>query len=194
MTSEKRSACKPSVYYRKSIWPDSADQLTCINKHAADRVTMWVYLFISILAVNRRMSYAEAMNMDNVDASITFKNPRISSDITFDVSKWKFQNAVSWPNLSMLCNLTLLCRLLWITIKVSGIKCLFKILLVIRYASIPRYRPTTSGRNIWLVASNLTSVFHCIVVFHLMFLEFGWWTVETLNLKTNLCRPTILMW
>ena len=49
---------------------------------------------------------------------------------------------------SMLCYLTLLCRVFSIEIKVSGIKCLFKILLMIGYASIPRHRPKTSGRNI----------------------------------------------
>ena len=38
-TPEKQSTCTPSVYYRKSIWPDSANQLACTNKHAADRVT-----------------------------------------------------------------------------------------------------------------------------------------------------------
>ena len=38
-TPGKRSTCTPSVYFRKSIWPVSADQLTCINKHAADCVT-----------------------------------------------------------------------------------------------------------------------------------------------------------
>ena len=59
--------------------------------------------------------------------------------------------------MSILCNLTLLCRLLSIKIKVSGIKCLFKILLVIGYALIMRHRPKTSVRNIWPVASNLTS-------------------------------------
>ena len=79
----------------------------------------------------------------------------------------------------MLCNFTLLCRLLSIEIKVSGIKCLFKILLVIGYASIPRYRPKTSRRNIWPVASNLTGRIHCVVVFHLTVLGFGCWTVET---------------
>ena len=31
--------CTPSVYYRKSIWPVLADQLTCINKHVAGTVT-----------------------------------------------------------------------------------------------------------------------------------------------------------
>ena len=38
-TPGKRSTCTPSVYSRKSIWPVSAEQLTCINKHVADRVT-----------------------------------------------------------------------------------------------------------------------------------------------------------
>ena len=78
----------------------------------------------------------------------------------------------------MLCNLTLLCRLISIEIKIWGIKCLFKLTLVIGYASIPRHRPKTSGRNIWPVASNLTTGIHCVVVF-LIVLEFGCWTVET---------------
>ena len=90
-----------------------------------------------------------------------------------------FQNAVSWLNLSMLRNLILLCRLLSIEIKVSCIKCLFKILLVIEYASIPSHKPNTSGRNIWPAASNLTSGIHCVAVFHLIVLELGCWTVET---------------
>ena len=34
---------------------------------------MLVYIFISILAVNRRMSYAVAMNMDNTDTGIAWK-------------------------------------------------------------------------------------------------------------------------
>ena len=74
---EKRSTCTSSVYCRKSIWPVSAGQLTCINKQATGRVTKFnvsLYFFISILAVNRRMSYAVAMNMDNADTSITWKN------------------------------------------------------------------------------------------------------------------------
>ena len=65
---------------------------------------------------------------------------------------------------SILRNLTLLCRLS-IKIKVSGIKCLLKILLVIGYASIMGLRPKTSRRN-------LTGGFHC-VVFHLIVLAFG---------------------
>ena len=89
------------------------------------------------------------------------------------------KQVVSWINMSMLCNFTLHCRLLSIEIKVSGIKCPFKIHLVIGYASIPRHRPKRSGRNIWPIASNLTSGIHCIVVFHLIILEFGCWTVET---------------
>ena len=48
---------------------------------------------------------------------------------------------------------------------------------MIGYASIPRHRPKTSGRNIWLVASNLTSGIHCIVVFHLIVLE-SWKLVD----------------
>ena len=79
----------------------------------------------------------------------------------------------------MLCNLTILCRLLSIKMKVSGIKCLFKILLMIGYTLIPRHRPKFSGRNIWPVKSNLTSGIHCVVLFHLIVLEFGCWTVET---------------
>ena len=70
-------------------------------------------------------------------------------------------------------------RLLSVEIKVSGIKCLFNVLLVIGYASIPRHRPKTSGRNIWPVASNLTSRIHRVVEFHLIVLEFGCSTVET---------------
>ena len=134
---------------------------------------MWVYIFISILAVNRRMSYAVALNMDNTDIGITRKN-RGCSDITFSILKWTFQNTVSWLKLSILCNFTLLCRLLSIEIKVPC-----KILLVTGYDSIPTHRPKTSGRNIWLVASNLTGVIHCVVVFYLIILEFGCWTVGT---------------
>ena len=61
-------------------------QLTCINKDAADRVTKFnvSLYFISILGVNRRVSYAVEMNMDNTDTSIT-QRKRISSDITFGV-------------------------------------------------------------------------------------------------------------
>ena len=64
--------------------------------------------------------------------------------------------------------------------KVSGIKCLFKILLEIGYASIPRHRPKTSWHNILPDASNLTSRTHCVVVFYLIVLEFG---VGQLKLK-----------
>ena len=53
------------------------------------------------------------------------------------------------------------------------------VLLVIGYASILRHRSKTSGCNIWPVASNLTSGIYCVVVFHLIVLEFGCWTVET---------------
>ena len=55
----------------------------------------------------------------------------------------------------------------------------FKIHLVTGYDSISTYRPKTFGRHIWPVTSNLTSVIHCAVVFHLIVLEFGCWTVET---------------
>ena len=79
----------------------------------------------------------------------------------------------------MLCNRTLLCRLLSIEIKVSDIKFLFKVLLVIGYVSIPRHRPKTSRRNIGPVASNLTTGIHCVVVFDLIVLELGCWTVKT---------------
>ena len=50
---------------------------------------------------------------------------------------------------------------------------------MVGYALIPRYRPRTSGRNIWPVASSLTSRINCVVVFHLIVLEFGCWPVET---------------
>ena len=190
-TPGKRWTCTPSVYYRKSIWPVSADQLTCINKRRIGLLSlMWAFIFISILIVNRRMTYAAAMNIDNTDTDITWKKTRISSDITFGISK-------RCTNLAMLYNLTLLCRLLSIKIKVLGIKCLLKILLVIGYASIPRHRPKTSGRNIWPVASNLTSGIHCVIVFHLIVLEFG---IGQLKLKNKhiqsenkfICRSTIL--
>ena len=92
----------------------------------------------------------------------------------------------------MLCNLTLICRLLSMVLKFSCIKCLFKILLVIVYASIPRYRPKASRRNIWPVASNLTSRIHCVVVFHLTDLEFVRWTVET-EKQTHTNRKQIYM-
>ena len=49
-TPGKGSTCTPSVYYIKSIWPVSAVQLTCINKHAADRVTKFdvsLYLYFN---------------------------------------------------------------------------------------------------------------------------------------------------
>ena len=130
---------------------------------------IWVYIFISILAVNRRMSYAVAMNMDNTVTGITWKKQGSLQILRLAYKKWRFQ---SWLRLSMLCNLTLLCRLLSIKINVSGMKCLFKILLVIGYASTQRHRPKTSWRNLWPVASNLTSGIPCVVVFHLIVLEF----------------------
>ena len=52
------------------------------------------------------MPYAVAMNMDNTDNGITWKKPRISSDITFGIQNWRFQNEMSRLNLSILCNLT----------------------------------------------------------------------------------------
>ena len=76
------------------------------------------------------------------------------------------------------CNLTILRRLLSIKIKVSCIKCLYKILFVIGYASIPTHRPKTSGRNILPVVSNSISGFHCVVEFHLIVLEFGYWKLS----------------
>ena len=75
------------------------------------------------------------------------------------------------------------CRLLSIEVKVSGIKCHFKILLAKGYASILRHRLKTSGHNILPVAFTLTSGIHCVVVFHLIVLEFG---VGQLKLKNNL--------
>ena len=82
--------------------------------------------------------------------------------------------------------------------KVSGTKCLFKILLMIGYASIPRHRPKTCGRNICPVVSNLTSGIHCVVVFSLSFVNLG---VGQLKLKNkhlqsenkSICRPIILI-
>ena len=150
---------------------------------------MRVYIFISILAVNRRMPYAVAMNVDNTDTGITWKNEDLFRYYIWHI-KWRFQNAVSWLSLPMLCNLTSLYRLVSIEIKISGIKCLFKIFLVMGYAAIPRHRLKSSGRNIWPVASNMTSGIYCVVVFHLIVLEFGCWTVETekkntYNLKTR---------
>ena len=69
---------------------------------------------------------------------------------------------------------------------------------MIEYASIPRHRPKTSGRNILTVASDLTSEILCVVVFYLIILEFG---VGQLKLKNKhvqsekkfICRPTILI-
>ena len=67
-TPRKGSTYTPLVYYRKSIRPVSADQLTCINLRRIGLLSsMWVYMFISILAVNWRMLYAVAMNMDHTD-------------------------------------------------------------------------------------------------------------------------------
>ena len=37
---------------------------------------MWVYFSVSILAENRRMSYAVTMNMDNTDTSLTWKKKK----------------------------------------------------------------------------------------------------------------------
>ena len=70
----KCSTCTPSVYFRKSIWPVSADQLTCINKRRIWLLSlMLVYISNSTLAVNKRMSYAVAMNMNNTDTSSSEK-------------------------------------------------------------------------------------------------------------------------
>ena len=132
------------------------------------------------MAVNWRMSYAVAMNMDNTDTDITWKT-RGSLQILHLAYKHGCFKTLCRDSIC-LCYATLsvlLCRLLSIEIKVSCIKCLFKILLVIEYASIPRHRPNTSGRNIWPAASNFTSGIHCVVVFHLIVLELGCWTVET---------------
>ena len=112
------------------------------------------------------------MNMDNTDTGFTCK---IWGSLQILHLAYKMEVS----KLSMLCNRTLLYRLLSIEINVSGTKCLFKILLVIGYASIPRHRPKTYGRNICPVASNLTSGIHCGIVFHLSVLEFRCWTVET---------------
>ena len=139
---------------------------------------MWVYIFISILAVNRRISYAVAMNMDNTDTGITWKKKTKKNKENETLFRYYIRHIKMEVSKhcvvthSMLCSLTLLCRLLSIEIKDSGIKCMFKILLVIGHASIPRHRPKTSGRNIWPVASNLTSGIHCVFVFHLIVLEF----------------------
>ena len=75
-TPGKRSTCTPSVYYTESIWPVAADQLTCINKHAADRGTRFnvsVYFYFHFCCKSEN-SIAVAMNMDNTDTSITWKN------------------------------------------------------------------------------------------------------------------------
>ena len=68
--------------YRRTSW-----HLKTNTRRTGLLSLMWVYIFISILAVNRRMSYALAMNLDNRDTSITWKKKkkRISSNITFGV-------------------------------------------------------------------------------------------------------------
>ena len=64
---------------------------------------------------------------------------------------------------------------------------MLKIFLVIWYASIPRHRPKTSGRNIWPVASNLTYEIHCVVMFPPYRVLDSWnWKTSTYNLKANL--------
>ena len=179
-TPGKRSTCTPSVYYRNSIWPVSADQLTFINKHAAERISKFnvSLYFISILTVNRRMSYAVAMNVDNTHTGITWKK----SEAVFRYYIWHIKNRgfkTLCRDSICLCYATLSFFVGYYQSKQkSDIKCLFKILLVIWYASIPRRRPKTFGRNVWSVASNLTSRIHCGVMFHLIVLEFGYWTVE----------------
>ena len=83
----KRSTCTPSVYYRKSIWPVSADQLMCINNCLADRVTkfhvsLYFYFYFGcksenvICCGNEYWQYRHWYRM---------KKPRLSSDITFDI-------------------------------------------------------------------------------------------------------------
>ena len=69
---------------------------------------------------------------------------------------------------------------------------------MIGYASIPRHRPKASGRNIRPVASNLTSEIHCVVVFHLIILEFGGGQLKLKNKhiqseKKFICQPTIVI-
>ena len=105
---------------------------------------------------------------------------RLSSVITFGIWKWRFQNTVLWLNLSMLCNLTLLCRYLSIEIKVLGIKCLFKdtfgdricfdIGQKLLWVTFDQKRP------IWLVEFTMLLSF---ILYFLYSGVFGCWTVET---------------
>ena len=72
-TPGKRSTCTPSVYYRKSICPVSADQLTCINKHAAGRVTkfnMSLYFCFNFGCKSENI-ICFSRKMDTADTSIT---------------------------------------------------------------------------------------------------------------------------
>ena len=114
------------------------------------------------------------MNMDNADTSITWKNWGSLQILLLAYKNGGFKTLCRDSICLMLWNLTLLCRLLSIKIKVSGIKYLFKILLVKGNASSMRHRQKTSGRNIWPVA------FTVLLCFILSFLNWDVnWTVET---------------
>ena len=73
ITPGKRSTWTPLVYYWKSIWHVTVYHLTCVNKHVAERVSMFnlSLLFCFTYCWKRRMSYVVTMNIDNTDSRFT---------------------------------------------------------------------------------------------------------------------------
>ena len=86
------------------------------------------------------------------------------SRFSFCCKNTRFENTGPWPNLPLLRNLTLLCGILSIQIKVPGVQSLFNILLVKWHALLTSYRPESSKRNIWLAAPNLTNEIYYALV------------------------------
>ena len=65
-TPGKRSTCTPSVYYRKSIWLVTVYHLTSVNKHVAEKVSMFnvSLLFYFTYCWNMLWQWILIMNTD----------------------------------------------------------------------------------------------------------------------------------
>ena len=178
-TPGKRSTCTPPAYYRRISWPVPVDYLTCVNKpkirtgiggHFVQ--CEFIFLFYFLQKIGECHMLWQWIYV--IQTPVSHENPMDLSRFYFCRKKnTRFENAVSWLNLPLLRNLTLLCEILSIQIKFPGIQSLFNILLVKWHALVTSYRPQSSRRTIWLVAPNLTNEYYNAIVYVLEKIEYS---------------------